>query len=108
MPALLTASSVILCIHGGTVTAVTSNTRTRAAGDFVLRSSDTFVVSGCPFTPVLPHPCVMIQWVQADTRSQVLGEFTLDESSIGLCIAADQAVQGIALIAATQPLVSGQ
>jgi hypothetical protein len=50
----------------------------------------------------------MIQWVQADARSQVLGDFTLNESSIGLCIAADQAVQGIALIAATQSLVSGQ
>lgn len=104
MPALLNTSSVMMCPHGGTVSAITSNTRTKAVGGFMLRSSDTFLIAGC----VLNHPCVRVQWVQADTRSQVIGDFTLSESSLGLCVAADQAIQGNVLILFTQPRVTGQ
>src|SRR2546425_872652 len=49
MAALLNSSSVLMCPHGGTVQAITSNTRVKAAGDFLLRSSDTFTIAACPF-----------------------------------------------------------
>lgn len=108
MAGLLNTSSVLMCPHGGTVSAISSNTRVMAAGDPVLRASDTFMVAGCPFViGVVPHPCVQVQWVQPDTESQVLSDFTLSESSVGLCVAADMAVQGTALIVFTQPRVSG-
>lgn len=108
MAGLLNTSSVLMCPHGGTVSAISSNTRVIAAGDPVLRASDTFMVAGCPFViGVVPHPCVQVQWVQPDTESQVLSDFTLSESSVGLCVAADMAVQGTALIVFTQPRVSG-
>jgi hypothetical protein len=107
MPGLLNTSSMMMCPHGGTVTAISSNTRTKAAGGFVLRSSDTFVIAGCAFNPVVPHPCVQVRWIQPDTGSQVLGDFTLSEASVGLCVAADQAVQGAVLILFTQPQVAG-
>jgi hypothetical protein len=91
------------------VTAITSNTRVKAAGDFVLRSSDTFLIAGCPFIlGLVPHPCVQVQWVQPAEQSQVMGDFTLTEESVGLCVAADQAVQGTVLILFTQPQVAGQ
>ena len=35
------------------------------------------------------------------------GDFVLDEASVGLCVAGDQAPQGAVLILATQPQVSG-
>ena len=109
MAALLTSSSVLMCPHGGTVSAVTSNAQVKAAGDFVLRQSDTFLVAGCPFTipPGVPHPCVQVQWVQPSAQSQVIGDFVLTEESVGLCVAADLAVQGTVLILGTQPRASG-
>jgi hypothetical protein len=108
MAALLNTSSVMMCPHGGTVSVISSNTRVMAAGDPVLRSSDTFLVAGCPFVAgIVPHPCVQVQWVQPDTESQVMNDFTLSEASVGLCIAGDAAVQGAVLILFTQPQVSG-
>lgn len=109
MGALLTSSSVLMCPHGGTVQAITSNARVKAAGDFVTRSSDTFTIAGCPFVlGLVYHPCVRVQWVQPAARSRAVGDFTLTEESVGLCLAADQAPQGTVLIAFTQPRVAGQ
>jgi hypothetical protein len=91
------------------VTAVSTNTRTKATGDFILRASDTFLIAGCPLNVAgAPHPCVQVQWVQPDTRSQVISDFTLSDESVGLCVAADRAVQGTVLITFTQLRVSGQ
>jgi hypothetical protein len=109
MAGLLNASSLMMCPHGGTVQATTNNSRTQAAGDFVLRQSDTFQVAGCSFNVAgAPHPCVQVEWVQPAASSQVIGDFTLTEESVGLCIAADAAVQGTVLINLTQPRVAGQ
>jgi hypothetical protein len=109
MAGLLTMTSVLMCPHGGTVTAITTNARAKAAEDYLLRASDTFLIAGCPFILALvPHPCVQVQWVEPAARSQVMSDFTLTEESVGLCVAADQAVQGTVLILSTQPLVLGQ
>src|SRR6267143_3974268 len=43
---LLNTSSVMMCPHGGTVSAASSNTKAKA-GDFLLRPSDTFTIAGC-------------------------------------------------------------
>jgi hypothetical protein len=51
---------------------------------------------------------VTVQWLTQDLRSQVLSDSTLSESSVGLCLAADQAPQGTVLVTTTQELVSGQ
>ncbi len=108
MAGFLTVNSVMMCPHGGTVQVVTANSRVQAAGGFLLRSSDTFLIVGCPFTLPPPHPCVSVQWVQPALRSQVQGDFTLTEESVGLCVAGDQAPQGTVLINFTQPRAQGQ
>jgi hypothetical protein len=109
MAGLLNSSSVLMCPHGGTVQAITSNTRVKAAGDFLLRSSDTFTIAACPFViGTSPHPCVQVQWIQTDQQSQVMSNLTLSEESVGLCVAADQAPQGTVMVSFTQPRVSGQ
>ncbi len=108
MAGLLNTSSVMKCPHGGQVTATTTNTRVQAGGDFALRSSDTFLISGCPFTlGPTPHPCVQVQWVQPASGSQVMSDFTLTEESVGMCVAADMATQGTVMISSTQSQVSG-
>jgi hypothetical protein len=109
MPGLLNVSSVMMCPHGGQVQSITSNTQVQAVGDFVLRSSDTFLIAACPFfLGPDPHPCMTVQWVQPAARSQVSSDYTLTEASVGLCVAADQTPQGPVTIVATQPRVAGQ
>jgi hypothetical protein len=109
MAGLLNTSSIMMCPHGGTVSAITSNTQVMAAGDPLVRATDTFMIAGCPFVlGIVPHPCMQVQWVQPDTMSQAVSDFTLSEQSVGLCVAADMAVQGTVLITFTQPSVSGK
>ncbi len=108
MANLLNTSSVLLCPHGGTVEIVSSNTQVMAGGDPLVTASDTFTISGCTFSiGPNPHPCVEVQWVTPDESSQIGGDFTLNEDSVGLCVAADQAVQGAVEIDSTQESVSG-
>jgi hypothetical protein len=108
MPNLLSSSAIMMCPHGGMVSVIPANTRVTAAGGPLIGATDTYLIAGCPFVVgIVPHPCVQVQWVQPDARSQVNGDFTLSEESTGLCIAPDMAVQGTVLITFTQPLVSG-
>jgi len=46
--------------------------------------------------------------VQPALKVKVLGDFVLTEESVGLCVAADQAVQGTVMVQTTQPKVAGQ
>jgi len=110
MGGLLNTASMLMCPHGGTVSAVTSNTQVSAGGSPLVRASDTFIVAGCAVTlpPAVPSPCVTVQWVSPDSRSQAVGDFTLSEASVGLCLAATQAPQGTVIISNTQEQVTGQ
>lgn len=108
MPSLLTTASVMMCPHGGTVSATSSNTHAKA-GDFLVRPSDTFTIAGCAFTlpSGTPHPCMTVQWVKSALRCKAAGDFMLAQDSVGLCLAADQAPQGTVLIQSTQTHASG-
>jgi uncharacterized Zn-binding protein involved in type VI secretion len=107
MPALLTASSSMMCPHGGMVMATPGSTRA-SAGAPILRGSDTFTIAGCAFAPGgAPHPCVSVNWVSTATRVKHGGALGLNQSSVGLCIAGDQAPQGTVLISSTQSRASG-
>ena len=108
MGQLLTTGSVITCPHGGKVMAAAANARVKLGGEQVVLATDTFTVAGCPFAPVVPHPCTRVQWQLTAQRSACDGAATLTSDSIGICFAADGAVQGVALVAATQTRVAGQ
>jgi hypothetical protein len=104
----LNMSSVLMCPHGGKVQFMSANTHVKAMGDYMLRTSDTFTITNCSFNVAsVLHPCVKVQWVQPTTRSQVQSDSTLTKNNVGLCIAADQAVQGTVTISFTQPRVTG-
>ncbi|SEO03852.1 hypothetical protein SAMN05216404_11086 [Nitrosospira multiformis] len=104
----LNTSSVLMCPHGGKVQLVSANTRVKAMGDYMLRTSDKFTITGCSLNIAgVPHPCVRVQWMQPATRSQVQSDSTLTKDNIGLCVAADQAVQGTVTISFAQLRVTG-
>ncbi len=99
----------MMCPHGGTVQAI--DEQHARAGRRRVRCCarpTRSLIAGCPFVlGVVPHPCVQVQWVQPAARSKATGDFTLTEASVGLCVAADQAVQGTVLIVMAQPQVAG-
>ena len=107
MGQILTMNDTMMCPHGGSVTLVSTQSRASAGGGLILRPGDVFVVAGCPFTPVSPHPCVTVEWQAPATRCKA-GDSVLTTSSIGLCKAADQAPQGMVIIAVTQMNASAQ
>jgi len=103
MSHFLTVTSALQCPHGGTVTASTRNTRVKAAGNFVSRSTDTFAIAGCSYSigPV-PHPCVRVQWDVHAERHRSHGDPSLTEDSVGFCLAGDGAMQGSVVVSSTQ------
>jgi hypothetical protein len=106
MPKLLTTASVLMCPHGGTVTIISQNTVTKATAVVALES-DSFLIAGCAFAPVVPHPCVRVEWQVTAQKVMVNGKAVLNEASVGLCLAADNAPQGTVIINSTQSLVDG-
>jgi len=108
MGALLTTASILMCPHGGSVTASSANTRAKAGGAAIVRASDTFTIAGCGFSlPSGPHPCVTVQWIVSAVRNKVLGDAVLTSDSVGLCTAGDQVPQGPVTISSTQTKASG-
>jgi hypothetical protein len=107
MSALLTRSSEMKCPHGGTVMAQSSSPDV-SAPDGLLRISDTCTITLCTFaTPAGPHPCTTVQWQVSATTVKADGDFVLNQSSVGFCLAADQTPQGTVLILSTQSKASG-
>lgn len=103
----LTAASTLTCPHGGTVSPVPGTTAVRVAGSAILTSADSFPIAGCPFPPSgTPHPCIQVQWAVTAMRG-ASGAPALTTDSVGLCTAADGAVQGQVLIQSTQSSGSG-
>jgi hypothetical protein len=108
MAHLLNTSSQIQCPHGGMVQISSTNAKAKGGGAFLVRSSDTFTVSGCPFMiGNTPHPCVTLQWLTTATKVKADGQSALTKDSSALCKAADQAPQGNAIINSTQTKVAG-
>jgi hypothetical protein len=106
--AILQLGLTAQCPHGGLAMPVNSNTRVRVAGAFALLASDPWTVAGCPLNVSgAPHPCLTVEWSGAATRVKVGGQPVLLQTSVGLCKAADQAVQGTLLLSGVQTRVMG-
>jgi hypothetical protein len=104
----LTMNSSLQCAHGGTVTAATSNVRVKADGAYVLRSTDTFVVGGCPYMRgTQPNPCVRVRWDVHCERHDSDRDPSLTRDSVGLCLDASGGTQGTVVIASTQSKGAG-
>lgn len=101
---ILTTTSQVKCLHGGTAMLTTANTTVNADGALSLLESDVHSVVGCPFTVPgpKPQPCIRIEWTAGATMCKINGTGVLVQSSVGKCISAEGATQGIAIIAQTQ------
>lgn len=108
----INTASTLKCPHGGTVSIISANVRTKADKAFMATASDTFIIAGCtyqlPTTPPTPSPCVTVRWIVTDMRVKVDGKPTLSASSQGLCFSALQAPQGPVSIGNTQKKVKSQ
>jgi hypothetical protein len=105
----LTTASQIMCPHGGRATLLTTNTKVFADNALVLLESDVHPVVGCPFTVGPKYsPCVRIEWSAGSTKVTVNSTATLVKTSIGKCMNAEGAPQGIATIVNTQTQVEAQ
>jgi len=101
---ILTTLSQVKCTHGGTAILTTANTMIKVDNAPALLETDIHPVVGCPFTvpPSKPQPCIRIEWVMGATLCKSNGAGVLTQASIGKCISAEGAVQGMALIVQTQ------
>ena len=101
---ILTTSSTVMCMHGGTATLTTSNIKTKVEGSPVLLESDIHTVAGCIFTlpGPKPSPCIRIEWTMGATMCKANDTKVLIQSSIGKCFSAESVMQGLAIIAQTQ------
>jgi len=101
---ILTTASQVICTHGGMAVLTTSNTKIKVDGMPALLESDIHSVVGCPFTvpPSKPQPCIKIEWMAGATLCKSNGTGVLIKTSIGKCISAEGATQGLASIIQTQ------
>jgi hypothetical protein len=101
---ILTTASQVKCTHGGTATLTTANTKVKVDGAYALLETDVHTVAGCPFTVPgpKPQPCVRIEWSMGAVMGTVDGTAVLVRSSIGKCLSAEGATQGVAIISQTQ------
>ena len=106
---IVTTGGTLMCTHGGQVTVTASSGRVKIDGQPVAKATDQFVVAGCPFTvpPGVPQPCVKIRWVKPASKVLVEGTPVVLQSSQGVCVAGNQAVQGTPQVVRTQVRVKG-
>jgi hypothetical protein len=104
---LFHAGAVATCPHGGQVTTITSDARVLVSGMPVALMTDQFIVAGCTFTlpGVGPQPCVQVLWTTPAAEALVTGQPPVTAGSAGLCMAANGAPNGPAIVASTQPRV---
>ena len=106
---LLHAGAALICTHGAPVTVTTSSARVKVNGQPVATASDTFTVTGCPFNiSGAPQPCVKINWLKPASRVFIDGKPAVVQTSTGVCVAGNQAVQGPPQVVTVQPRVRGQ
>ncbi|OAN36923.1 hypothetical protein [Mycolicibacterium iranicum] len=100
---LLTTASTIMCPHLGSAQLMTADVVAVADGTAILLETDVHVVVGCIFTVGAKYsPCVRIEWTGGSDTVSIGGTPALVESSIGKCISAENAPQGVALVVAAQ------
>jgi hypothetical protein len=99
MPPVITTASQVQCMHGGMAVLTTTNSLLTADGALVMLASDIPTVAGCGFVVgTVPSPCLTIEWSGEATSLKVNGTGVLIETSIGKCMSAAGAPQGVAIV----------
>jgi hypothetical protein len=83
---LLTASSQVICAHGGMAKPSAPVPRVTILGQPVVTQPPPYVVAGCSnLPPAGTGPCVSVQWASGATRVTVMGQPVLLADSKGIC-----------------------
>jgi hypothetical protein len=105
---LLHVGATANCPHGGQITVQPGNSRVLVGGRPVATASDEYPVTVCTFTVGnKSQPCVKVQWQVPATRVMVGGQPVILQTSMGMCVSAEQATQGAPQINTTQTRVTG-
>lgn len=97
-----------ICPHAGQVMTISSNTRVLVSGQPVATLGDQFMVAACAFMAgTKPQPCLKVQWLQPALRVTVMGQPAILQTSMGLCLSAEQIPQGPPTVIVTQLRASG-
>jgi hypothetical protein len=77
----------------------------RVAGEMPLLLGDQYIVVGCPnYQGGNSSPCQRVEWTTASPFLIVRGQPALVQTSTGLCMAANGAPQGTAIITSFQTM----
>ncbi len=82
---LLHVGATVLCAHGGQAQPTSHNPRVLVSEQPIVLQPSPYVISGCPFNPIAPSPCVTAQWVSAATRIMSNGQPVLLMDSQAIC-----------------------
>jgi hypothetical protein len=106
---LLHVGAQAVCPHAaGQISAVPASARVLVGGQPVVTVADQFLIAGCPFMAgTKPQPCMKVQWLVPAARVFVNGSPALLQTSVGLCLSADQIPAGPPSVIAVQPRVVG-
>jgi len=105
---LFHVGAVAMCPHGGQITTISADVRVLVSGMPVAMVTDQFIVAGCVFNiSGVPQPCIKVLWSAPTAETLVNGLPAVTALSVGMCIAANGAPNGPAIVAYTQPLVVG-
>ena len=111
----LTASTSMICTHGGTVTVLPSQTAVSVQGGLVGTEGDVLTVVGCLFTLPngQPSPCVLVQWQGLSTQVRINGTPVQLQAGgpgtgQGQGIAATQNPQGPPTVSVVQLVAQGE
>ena len=100
--------AVAQCPHGGLVVEIPSAPRVFLTGMPAATLTDQYPIVACVFNVAGgPHPCIRVQWLVPAVRVKVNLMPVILQTSVGLCLAADQVPQGPPIVSSTQPRVIG-
>ncbi|MFI0793740.1 hypothetical protein ACH4OY_13770 [Micromonospora rubida] len=83
---LLHIGASVQCAHGGQATPVVPNLRVRVAGQQAVTLASIYTVTGCPYVPPAPGPCVSAQWIVGASRVLAGGVPVLLRDSQAVCV----------------------
>src|SRR4051794_5397603 len=84
---MMTASTQVLCAHGGQGKPTVPNPRVKVMGQPTTLQTPPWVIAGCPFVVAgAPVPCVTATWVVGSVRVTSMGQPLLLVDSKAICV----------------------
>jgi hypothetical protein len=82
---LLHLGALVQCAHAGPAQPTVTNPRVTVSGQPIVMNAAPYVVTGCPFVPPAPGPCVSALWVTSAVRVTSNGLPVLLQDSQAVC-----------------------